>query len=78
MDNYTYSHCAKPQFKAEIHKQVEYTRHVPNKDKEFKTKMLDDERQKEQNKNMEVDDWSMYDGQYPRLGPMVFNRNEDL
>lgn len=64
------------EFKNEIRKNVEYTRRVPNKDVEFKVKMWENERQNEQNKNLEVDDWSMYDGQYPRLGPIIFNKSD--
>lgn len=59
-------------FKANILKDIEYIRRVPNKDKEFKEMMLTDELRKEQNKCLEVDDWSMYDDQYPRLGPIIF------
>lgn len=58
-------------FQAIIRKDVEYVRHVPNKDKEFKIMLWEEEFQKEQNKDLMTDDWSMYDDQYPRLGPIV-------
>lgn len=64
--------------KAQIHQEVQCTRLIPNKDIEFKVMMLEDELQKEQSKTLETDDsWSMYDGQYPRLGPMIFTKCED-
>lgn len=63
------------EFKDEVSKDVEYIRQVPNRDNEFKVKMWEDELKKQQNKNPEVNDWSMYDGQYPRLGPIIFNND---
>lgn len=61
-----------------IRNDVEYVRLVPNKDTEFKRMMLEDEERKEQNKTLDVDDdWSFYDGQYPRLGPIVFHNKEN-
>lgn len=65
--------CATNEFKDGVSKDVEYIRQVPNRDNEFKVKMWEDELKKQQNKNLEVNDWSMYDGQYPRLGPIIFN-----
>lgn len=71
IDNYKYS--IPRQFKDQVRNDVEYIRHVPNKDNEFKMMMWEEEVEKEQNKNLEVNDWSMHDGQYPRLGPKIFN-----
>lgn len=65
------------EFKANIVKEIEYIRHVPNKNKEFKEMMWRDELRKESNKNLEVDDWSMYDDQYPRIGPIILANIED-
>lgn len=65
------------EFKTEIRNSVDNIRQVPNKDNEFKVMMLEDELQKAQNNNLEIDDWSMYDGQYPRLGPKIFNNCEN-
>jgi len=75
LDGYRYS--TPPEFKEKVRNDVEYIRQVPNKDKEFKMMMWEDELQKEQNKNLEVNDWSMHEGQYPRLGPIVFNNNKE-
>lgn len=63
--------------KDNVSKDVEYIRQVPNRDNEFKVKMWEDELKKQQNKNLEVNDWTMYDGQYPRLGPIIFNDDKN-
>jgi len=73
LDSHRYSTPA--EFKEKVRKDVQYIRQVPNKDNEFKMKMWKDELEKEQNKNLEVNDWSMHDGQYPRLGPIIFSNN---
>jgi hypothetical protein len=65
------------EFKNEIRNETEYLRTVPNKDREFKVMMRDEELRKDQNKNLEVNDWSMYDGQYPRLGPISISNEEN-
>lgn len=65
------------EFQSNILKDVEYVRHVPNKDKEFRIMLWEEESQKDQNKDLVTDDWSMYDDHYPRLGPIVFLTNED-
>jgi len=70
-DNRTHSTPA--EFKEKVRKDVQYFRQVPNKDNEFKVMMWEDELEKEQNENLEINDWSMHDGQYPRLGPRIFN-----
>lgn len=62
---------------SEIRNEVEYVRHVPDRNNEFKTKMVEEEMRKNQNKNLEVDDWTMYDGQYPRLGPIKIKNGGD-
>lgn len=64
-------------FQATIRKDVEYVRYVPDKDKEFKIMLWEEELRKEQNKDLVTDDWSMYDDQYPRIGPIVFISGED-
>lgn len=64
-------------FQTSIRKNVEYVRHVPNKDKEFKIMLWEEELRKEQNKDLVTDDWSMYDEQYPRLGPIVITSVEN-
>lgn len=76
MERSDFNECVRPPptteySNSQIRQQVEYVRHVPNKDNEFKVMRLEDELQKNQNKNEEVDDWSMYDNQYPRLGPAI-------
>lgn len=68
---------ANSEFKDGVRTDVEYIRHVPNKDNEFKVKMWEDELNKQQSKNLEVNDWTMYDGQYPRLGPIIFTEDEN-
>lgn len=65
------------EFKEKVRKDVQYNRQVPNKDNEFKVMMWENELEKDQNKNLEVNDWSMHDGQYPRLGPIIFNNIEE-
>jgi len=65
-------------FMAEIRNDVEYVRHVPDKNNEFRQMMLKEEVQKDQNKTLEViDDWSLYDNQYPRIGPIIFQNTEN-
>lgn len=65
-------------FKAQTRQEVQYIRQVPNKDVEFKVMMLEDEIKRERCTELETDDcWSMYDGQYPRLGPIIFTNRED-
>lgn len=61
----------------EVYRRVENMKRVPNKDIEFKEMMWKEEQKKEANKNLETDDWSMHDGQYPRLGPIIFNKNRN-
>jgi len=73
----TYRYSTPTEFKDKVRNDVEYIRQVPNKDKEFKMMMWEDELEKEENKNLEVNDWSMHDGQYPRLGPIIFNNTRD-
>lgn len=64
-------------FQTKMLKYIDYVppRCIPNKDNEFKNMMIKDEVEKQQDKNLEVDDWSMYDGQYPRLGPKVLKNS---
>lgn len=64
-------------FSSDIRNDVENVRQVPDKNNEFKTKMVEDEIQKNRNRNLEVDDWTMYDGQYPRLGPIILKNGAD-
>lgn len=77
IDSDNYGHSTPLKFKEEVRKDVQYIRQVPNKDNEFKVMMWEDEIEKEQNESLEVNDWSMHDGQYPRLGPMIFYRNKE-
>lgn len=66
------------EFNMVVRNNVEYVRQVPNRDIEFKQMMFEDELRKEQNKTLEVnDDWSLYDDQYPRLGPIIFHEKEN-
>lgn len=77
MENDNYCQCSKDEITTEVHKEKQYTWHFPDKDKEFKLMMIEDEARRQENKDLEVDDWSMYDDQYPRLGPIIFNSTED-
>lgn len=77
MENENYCQCSKDEITAEAHKEEQCTWHFTDKDKEFRLMMIEDETRRQENKDLEVDDWSMYDGQYPRLGPMIFNSTEE-